>query len=207
MIVTSIIYLAVIICAVLITGSIIKAKKRNILVAIPVTVIGIPTILVGLLFAFKGPIQQGKLLKNTTIGPFLNLISPPSDLYFPLASIKMEPEKTEYILSFSHKYLGNHALTATSPKPVKEANPIYSDISITLSISDGAIKLLSMEPNKANQFFGRTDYGAFLARYKVPKDLPVSKPLTATVIISGNLSGFLERRGATFLTIKKFSDQ
>jgi hypothetical protein len=203
----SLVYIVAIIFVVLIIGLIINAKKRNILIAIPATVIGIPVILAGLLFAFKSPIQQGKILQNTTLGPLLNFISPPSDLYLSLDSTNLEPKNTEYTLYFSHKYLGNHALMVSSPKPAKEERPSYADISVTLSVSDGEKELFKMGPERAGQFFGRNDYGAFLASYKVPRDLPVSKQLTANVKITGNLIGFLERRGSTVLKIQKFSDE
>ena len=192
---------------VLIIGFILRAKKRTVLIAVPVTAIGVPVILVGLLFAFKAPIQQGKIFKNTTLGPLLNLVSPPPDLYNPLASIELEPEKTEYILLFSHRYIGNHALMVSSSKPVIEKNPKYDDIAVSFSVFGSKEEVYITANEKPGQFWGRNDYGAFLASYKVPKDLPTSKQLTATVIISGNLKGFLERRGKTVLKTQKFSDE
>jgi hypothetical protein len=203
----SLLYFVAIAVVVLIIGLLIKAEKRNISIAIPVTVIGIPVILIGLLTAFKTPILEGKILINSGLGPLLNFFSPPPDLYNSLASINLEPEKTEYILTFSHKYLGNHALKVSSPRPIREERPDYSDISITMSVSDEEKKLFEMGPNRPGQFWGRDDYGAFFSWYKVPKDLPVSKQLIATVKISGNLKGFLERRGDTVLKIEKFSDE
>ena len=203
----SLVYLLAIIFVVLLIGFIIKAKKRNILIAIPAAAIGIPIILAGLLFAFKGPIQQGKILQNTWLGPVLNMISPPSDFYIPLDTIQLEPERTEYTLIFSHKYPGNHALMVSSPNPSKEDYPSYSDISATLSVSDGKKELFKMGPEKAGTYLGRNDYGAYLAWYKVPRDLPLSTQLTATVKISGDLKGFLKRRGSAVLKIQKFSDE
>ncbi|OEU60756.1 MAG: hypothetical protein BA870_01105 [Desulfuromonadales bacterium C00003094] len=48
-------YVAATIIIVLMAGLIVRAKKGKILIAIPVALIGIPAILVGLLFLFKEP--------------------------------------------------------------------------------------------------------------------------------------------------------
>ncbi len=207
MIIFSLAYLLATICVNVLFGLILKAQKKTILMSIPVTVIGLPVCLLGLLFAFREPIQRGDILQNTALGPLLNLVAPPPDLYHPLCTIDLEPGKTEYTLDFSHKYLGNHALMVSSPKPSREERPDYSDIAVTLSVSDGEKALLNIGPERAGQFWGRTDYGALLARYKVPGDLPVSRSLVGTVNISGDLDRFLERRGNTTLKIQKFSDQ
>jgi hypothetical protein len=69
------------------------------------------------------------------------------------------------------------------------------------------VELLKMGFGKVGQFWGHEDCGAFLVPYKVPKDLPVAKQLRAEVQVSGDLKGFLERRGRTILKIQKFSDE
>ncbi len=51
----------------------------------------------------------------------------------------------EYSFDFRHKYLGNHALKISSPKPPKEEQPDYSDISATLVVSDGERELFQEE--------------------------------------------------------------
>jgi len=132
----SIFYILAVIIGVSVIGILLRASKRKILIAIPIIIFGVPILFGGVLFVLKGPIQEGKIFKNTTIAPLLNLISPPPDLYLPLSTINLEPQKTEYILNFSNKYLGNHGLMVSSPKPAKEENPNYSDISVTLSVSD-----------------------------------------------------------------------
>jgi hypothetical protein len=200
-------YVAATIIIVLMIGFIIRAKKNNILLAIPAALIGIPAILVGLLLLFKEPLQRGEMLADTSIGPLLNLISPPSDLYLPLATITLDPEIPEYTLTFSHQYPGNHALMVASPRPLKEKSPSYADISVSMAVFDGQKELSGMASDKVGQFWGREDYGAFLVSYKVPRDLPISRELTAKIKISGDLRGFLERRGNTVLKIQKFSDE
>ncbi|MCD4688295.1 MAG: hypothetical protein K8R55_03045 [Desulfuromonadaceae bacterium] len=200
-------YVLAIIIAVLMTGLFVRAKKRKILIAIPVALIGIPAILMGLLFLFKEPLQRGETLANSSIGPLLNLISPPPDLYRPLGSIALAPEITEYTLSFIHKYVGHHALMVASPRPLKEDSPSYTDISVSMAVFDGQTELLEMSSEKIGQFWRREDYGAFLLSYKVPGNLPIARELTAKVKISGNLKGFLERRGGTVLMIQKVSDE
>jgi|LGVF01.2.fsa_nt_gb hypothetical protein len=200
-------YVVAIIIIVLMVGFIVRAKKNNTLIAIPVTLVGIPVILVILLFLFKGPLQRGEMLADTSIGPLLNLVSPPPDLYLPLASIALDPEITEYTMSFSHQYPGNHALMVASSRPLKEKSPSYADISVSMAVFDGQKELFRKASEKAGQFWGREDYGAFLVLYKVPRDLPISRELTAKIKISGNLRGILERRGRTVLKIQKFSDE
>lgn len=207
MIIFSLLYIVATAVVVLIIGFVIKAKKRNVLLAVPVTVLGIPIIFGGLLFALKNPIQQGKILKNTTLGPLLNFVSPPPDLYNPLASIELEHEKSEYTLLFSHKYLGNHALKVSSPNPPNEDNPRYDDISVSFSVFDENKEVFKMINGKPGQFWGHNDYGAFFAWYRVPRDLPVSKQLKAEIKITGNLKKFLHRRGNTIVKIQKYSDE
>jgi hypothetical protein len=130
-------YVVATIIVVLMIGLIVRAKKRKILIAVPVTLIGIPAILVGLLFLFKEPLQRGEILANTSIGPLLNLLSLPSDLYLALASISLDPDITEYTLTFSHQYIGNHTLMVASPRPLKEESPSYADISVSMAVFDG----------------------------------------------------------------------
>lgn len=207
MIIFSLIYICTVIFLVILFGLIIKAKKENIFISILCSIVGVPVVFGLLLFVFKTPIQEGRLLQNTSVGPLLNLISPPVDLYTALGSVELVPEKTEYIIKFSHKYSGNHALKVSSPKPAREEHPKYSDITVSLTVSDGEKILLRIRSDKIGQFTGRDDYGAFFALYQVPKDLPVAKELKVTAKISGNLTGFLERRGETTLKIQKYSDE
>ena len=76
-------YILAAIIAVSVIGLMFRASKRNILIAIPIIIFGVPILFGGILFILKGPIQEGKILSNTTLGPLLNLISPPPDLETP----------------------------------------------------------------------------------------------------------------------------
>ncbi len=76
-----------------------------------------------------------------------------------------------------------------SPRPLKEDSPSYTDIAVSMAVFDGQKELLEMSSEKIGQFWGREDYGAFLVLYKVPRDLPISRELTAKIKISGNLRG------------------
>ncbi len=80
MITITYIYLIAVILAVSITGYLLGAKKRNILIGIFSVALGIPVAVVLVIFFLKGPIQQGKILKETTLGPLLNIFVPPKDL-------------------------------------------------------------------------------------------------------------------------------
>lgn len=188
-------------------GLLFRVDKRNILIAYFVLLIGLPTVFVGMLFVLKEPIQQGKMLSDTSLGPLLNLIAPPPDLYLPLAEVNLDPEKTEYTLDVSHKYLGNHALMVASPRPAREESPKYTDLVVSMTVTDGQSELFKADSGRTGQFWGRDEYGAFLLTYKVPRDLPVARPLKARVSISGGLKEFLARRGSTVLKIQKFSDE
>jgi hypothetical protein len=203
----SLAYLLAIIVVACSTRLLTKAKWRNILLAIPLLLIGLPAILLGILLAFKEPIQQGIILQSTGLGPLLNMIAPPADLYHPLAVIDLEAGKKEYSLVYTHKYLGNHALLVSLPKPANEEIPQDGDLSVTFSVSGGKKELFSMEPSRPREFVGVHEYGALLAWYTVPGDLPVSEEITATATISGNLQGFLSHRGGAVLKIQKISDE
>lgn len=113
----------------------------------------------------------------------------------------------EYSFDFRHKYLGNHALKISSPKPPKEEQPDYSDISATLVVSDGERELFQKSSKIQGQFWGQNDYGALFVCYKVPGDLPVNRQLSGKIELSGNLQGFLERRGNTVLQMEKYADE
>ena len=175
MIQLSFIYIVCVIFIACVFGFIINAKKRNIIITISTTLIAIPILFVGFLIIFQEPIQQGKILKHSSLGPLLNLVSPPSDLYDSLYFVKLEPQKMVYTFDFKHKYLGNHALKISSPKPSKEEQPNYSDISATLVVSDGERELFQKGSKIQGQFWGQNDYGALFVCYKVPGDLPVNR--------------------------------
>lgn len=207
MIVLMFIYIAAIAGIVLIVGFLKKSRRRNIAMAMLVTAIGLPVVIGFGLYFLKTPIQQGKLLKGTMIGPLLNLVAPPEDLYLPLVEARLETAKSEYQFQFAHKYVGNHALVVSSPQPQKEAYPRYDDIAIKLTVLEDEPAIFTIENKRFGKFTGRNAYGAVVARYRVPEDLPVSTRLNAKVWIDGDLEGFLGRRGPTVIKIKKISDQ
>lgn len=170
-------FIAALTIVMLLIGLFARIKKRNVLIAIPVTLVGIPVILIGMLFLLKEPIQQGKILAGTSFGPLLNILSPPADLYHPLAFIVLDPEISDYSLNFSHKYLGNHALMVASPRPLKEISPSYAGISVSLTVFDGQVEMLKMESGKVGQAGGARITGPFWCLIKCRKIYLFPEPL------------------------------
>jgi hypothetical protein len=174
------------------------------LITVPVAFYSLPVLVVVGFYLLRTPIQQGKFLAQ--LGPILSLVFPAEDLYVPLALVRLEPGKVEYSLDFTHKYVGYHGVEISIPGKSK-IGKMEPELRISLKVFEGQALLYSDEPDKGYGFWGKEDHGLHFARYRVPEDLPVSKPLRAKITISGDLSGFLEGREGTVLSITKMSDE
>lgn len=174
------------------------------LIAVPVAFYSLPVLVVIGFYVFRAPIQQGKFLAE--LGPVLSLLFPPEDLYDPLATTLMIAGKDQYTLGFTHKYVGYHAVEITVPgkAPIAKLEP---ELQVSIEVFDRDKHLYSDGPGKGYGFWGRDDHGLSFLRYRVPGNLPVARPLTARVTISGDLDGFLKGRDGATLQITKVADE
>ena len=180
------------------------AHSRRALITVPVAFYSLPVLVVIGFYLLRTPIQQGKFLAD--LGPILSMIFPPEDLYDPLVTIALMDGKIEYTLEFTHKYVGHHAVQISIPG--REAfGKLEPEVQVSLEVFKGDTLLFEDGPDKGSGFWGRNDHGLLFTRYNVPGDLQVSRSLTARVVISGDLSGFLREREGTTLRITKVSDE
>ena len=170
--------------------------------------LGIPVLVVFLIYLLKSPLQQGEIPPLNDLGILLNFFVPPEDLYTPLASTELIAGTRKYNLKFTNKYVGNHGVVISSPRQEKYDFSAKSEVSLSVKIFENS-KIISDKQSEStlSQFFGRVEYGFFFITYHVPDDLPVGKELSAVINISGDLESFLKKRGTGYLRVKKFSDE
>ena len=89
----------------------------------------------------------------------------------------------------------------------KQAGIPEPELEVSLQVFEGEELLHSEGPGKGYGFWGRDDHGLHFTRYGVPGDLPVSRPLTGMITISGDLDGFLRGREGAELRVTKVSDE
>ena len=178
--------------------------SRRALITVPVAFYSLPVLVVIGFYLLRTPIQQGKFLAE--LGPILSLVFPPEDLYVPLAVKELAEGRTEYTLDFGHKYVGYHAVEISVPgnAPFGKIEP---ELQVFLEVFEGDKLLYRDGPVKGSGYWGRNDHGLHFTRYSVTEDLPVSRPLTGKVTISGDLNRFLEGREGATIGITKVSDE
>ena len=173
---------------------------------IPIAILGIPIFYGGLLFIFKGPIQKGFFLSNSTLGPLLNHIFPPSDLYDPLAEVEINKNKSEYSLLFSHKYVGNHALFIHTKRISDNGHLNQADISYKVTVYDNHQEIFKREQKHFSCFERIGESLNIVLWYTVPIELPVKNKLEAKIELDGNLKNFFSDHRSPKFLIKKVSD-
>ena len=180
------------------------SRSLRTLITIPAALYSLPVIVVFGVYLLRAPIQQGKFLGQ--LGPVLSLIFPPEDLYTPLVSAALLSDRKEYTLSFTHKYVGHHAVEISVPGR-SAIGKLEPELMVSLEVYQGETVLYRNGPVKGSRFWGKERHGLSFSRYRVPEDLPVSSPLTAKVVVRGDLGGFLTGRTGAMLSIKKMSDE
>jgi len=181
-----------------------KVRSKKLLMGIPITVLCMPLVLGFGIYLARTPIQQGKFLAN--IGPLLSLILPPEDLYNALAEEKLSSTKTKYVFNISHKYVGKHGISIIVPS---SNGPDFKNIEpfkVTSRFFKGGKVVLESKESGA-QFWGNDRYGFDYSYYSVPRDLPVSEPLTVEITIHGNMDAFLKENKAAIIAVEKMSDE
>jgi len=181
-----------------------RVRSKKLLMGIPITVLCLPLVLGFGIYLARTPIQQGKFLAD--FGPLLSLIFPPDDLYKALAEEKLSPAKTIYVFNISHKYVGNHGISIIVPS---SSGPDFNNkepLKVTTRFLRGG-KIVLESKESGSQFWGNDTYGFDYSYYTVPKDLPVSEPLTVEVTIHGDIDAFLKENKAAKVAVKKMSDE
>lgn len=182
-----------------------KIRSKKLLMGIPIAILCLPLVLGFGIYLARTPIQQGKFLAE--VGPLLNSIFPPDDLYKTLAEENLSPTKATYIFNISHKYVGNHGIFIIVPSD-RPSIKYRKSLGVSTRFFIGN-KLIFEKPNDnhAGQYWGIDTYGFFFSNYNVPRDLPVSEPLTVEVTIHGDIDAFLKENLAAKVAVKKMSDE
>jgi hypothetical protein len=179
-------------------------RSRRTFLTVFLTFLLLPFLVVALLYIFRTPIQQGKVLVD--MGPLLSLVFPADDLYLPLTTIEVTSDQTEYEIKFSHRYVGRHVVEISSPEGSGYERD-QQNFRVILEVFQGGKVVYRAGPSKGSRFWGKEDYGLHFNTYQVPKDLPVRTELTARVTITGDIGAYLAKHGEAFLSITKMSDE
>jgi hypothetical protein len=179
-------------------------RAKRVFIAIPTVFLALPVMVIGGLYLLRIPIQEGKVLPG--VAPLVGLVFPADDLYEPLATTDLTGDRSEYTLSFSHKYIGLHAIEISSPKEFMPEDE-NRNLNISLKVFEGDRIIYEAGNAKGSKFRGRDDYGLHFVGYRVPEVLPVARELTAKVVISGDLEEFIVERKAASLSVVKMSDE
>ncbi len=181
-------------------------RSRKLLAVPPAAFVLLPVLMVIALYLFRAPIQQGRVLPG--LGPALNLAFPAPDLYEPLAVMPLVAGRTEYELAWTHRYVGRHTLALSVPGRSEEMSPLEPKLAVNMDVFEGGKFIFGGGTGKANQYWGKDDYGLHIAWYRVPMDLPVARPFTAAVTVTdGDLEGFLLKYPGAVLKMMKVSDE
>jgi hypothetical protein len=155
------------------------------------------------LFPLTYIVQRGYVLQG--LAPFLLFVSPPEDLFEPIAKVRLDPSKDSYTFKFTHKYLGNHELRISFPG--ESLNKIENDLYVSIKIADGNRTLLEKSSREISGIFGNLKRGINFIDYKVPKDLPVSHELVAVVVVKGSIGDFVKQNGPADIIITHGSEE
>lgn len=147
------------------------------------------------------------------MSPFRYLVSPPDDLYTPLAvgTIDIDKPGSEHSISFENKYSGTHmvALVVNNPPPVGQDYEI-GPLELSLVVSKNGNIL--MEKTVDQHFYpfwghGKGYSGMALLNYEVPGDLPKNEILNFRItVLEGNAALTKKYENIRFL-IGKISDE
>ena len=188
----------------LISGALfLKGTMKKIALSLIIGLIILPLCFILFVGVFKSAIQQGKFLPG--FGPLLILIAPPQDLRIPLGIQNLDIGKREYRFEFQHKYVGNHVVDLSFRK-LEAMESAHTNLELQYSVSIGGRKVFTQTAQKGWSYWGMENSGLTFISYNVPQALPVSKKLSATVTVQGDIEAFINQYGPTQLVIRKGSD-
>lgn len=141
--------------------------------------------------------------------PVFNILVPPTDLYSPLSAspVSLADEGQRYLRRFENKYPGQYwiAIRVNSLAALDAVD--VGDFVLRLDVSTDNRQVFSNRIEGPFERYERADSGFAVYRYRVPEDLPIREPLTATLTIVRADEQFESAYGPSELVIKKLSDQ
>ena len=180
-----------------------KGNLRKICTSLVMCLVVIPTVLICLVYVFKSEIQQGKFLPN--LAPILILLSPPQDLFNPLVTENIDPNRKDYKFQFRHKYVGNHHVELAFSKNAPESKA-SDNLELHYVVKNGNKVLFQQNSKVTSQYWGQNQNGLIFITYAIPQALPVNVTVDATVTVSGDIKAFLKDHGPTQVVVRKGSD-
>ena len=187
-----------------------KGRLRRFAIGITIFLIILPLCFVAFLGIFKSQIQQGKILPQ--LGPILILLSPPDDIKKPLGVVYLTPNKKEYNLKITHKYLGNHEILLYFKKlnSYDELEKTKKELFLTVEFKYDSRIIYSTTSERPISYYSyaATENKSVISfiRYNVPNNLPIDTPLQVKIKVEGNIEQFIEKYGPVRIEIKKGSD-
>ena len=143
-------------------------------------------------------------------GVLVGFISPPADYFKPLKEVEVRSDRTEYRIEFKHKYYGGHSVEFTFPGKMDITDSMETGMSFRCSFRDAAGCLL--QTNTIDNFVaysdGRGSIGGTIAKYEVPKNLPIDDEVILCVEIDGSSRRkFFRDHPKATLSVVKTSDE
>jgi hypothetical protein len=138
-------------------------------------------------------------------GSALNFISPPNDIWLPLASAQVHKGVRKYKFTFSHKYPGNHEVKVSIPRQ-RGLEPLPAELTVTLEIEEKG-QILMKRRESGSSFWGIDHQGASYCQYSFPEDVSLRENVVCQVLIEGDVDLLLDRYEDVIITIGKASDK
>ena len=140
----------------------------------------------------------------------MGYIYPPDDYFLPRKEATVSAEQSEYRIEYTNKYNGGYSVEFRFPGKMEITESVKTDLSFrcTFLAADGR----TLRTTKIDNFVAYSDrrgsIGGAIAKYEVPKDLPINDKLILRVEIYGNSRRkfFYEHPKAT-LAVVKTSDE
>ncbi len=183
--------------------AIFKSNLRKACATLVACLVVIPTLFIFLVYAFKAEIQQGKFLPNLAL--ILILLSPPQDLFNPLATEYLDQNKKDYKFQFRHKYVGSHYVELAFNKNTPKFK-ISDNLELYYVVKNDNKVLFQQSSKVVSQYWGQNHNGLIFITYAIPQTLPVNVTLDTTVTVSGDIKAFLKDHGPTQIVVRKGSD-
>lgn len=162
----------------------------------------IPYCTVMFAYVCRQDIMQGKMFPK--IAPLVMTFIPPDDLYTPLGSCVLQPNREEYILDIKHTYIGKYNIDLLFPYTGISTIPNYEvRLWVGCVVSDGDKEIFKRNPGIGDRFWGNSEYGNFCIGYDVPRDIPIGVTLRYKIIVEGDIAEHINNIGGAKVAISK----
>jgi len=140
------------------------------------------------------------------VGVILGYINPPDDYFVPRGEIAVVSEQSEYCVEYTNKYNGGYSVEFMFPGKMEITESVKTDLSFrcTFRATDGRTLRTTKIDNFIAYSDGRGSIGGAIAKYEVPKDLPIDDKLILRVEIDGSSRRkfFYDHPKATLVVVK-----